>query len=443
MPVDQVERPAKPERLEELPVSQAEGMELLFSLSVKDADVRDVLMALTRGTPFNIVADQTVQGKATVDLKEVTLKQALEAILDPLGLTWKVDGNVIRVTKRGMETRMFKFDYVAARAAYYEYPGPTAPTAVSPAAGPTLPTARAAGVRAYPAAGIDPWADLEKELQSLKSPEGKISINRSAGIIVVTDYPEVLKKVERYLRAVEESVHRQVVIQAEIIEVILSRDRQAGLDWSVLGRLFRATQNLRAGSTMFQIGLLTDKFSLLLDALSRQGQVNILSKPRISVLNNQRAIIRVGTEDVYWRVTVEIEPTTGRRTETTTPQTITVGFVLEVTPQISEDGTVIMHIHPSVTEKTGESVSRLGDRMPIIEAREVDTMVRVKSGQTLVLGGILLDKRDQEISYLPLLSDIPFLGRTLFSRRKVRKQRSELIILITPTIARSAEGDDV
>lgn len=421
----------KGEKLEELPVDQVEKTMMRFSFSVRDADIKDVLMALSKETPFNIVADPAVEGKVTADLKDVTLDQALDVTLKPLGLIYKVEDNLIKVSKptRDMETRTFTVNYVTVSR--------TGTSSVAAAGG-----AGAGGAGSVSSTyTADLWTNIETELKSLVSTEGKISMNKMAGIVMVTDYPDVLERIDEYLKVVESSVHRQVLIQAEIIEVILSDDYQMGLDWSVLTKFnFRAVQNLSVGSNFLQVGVLGEKFSMLLDILSSQGKVNILSNPRISVLNGQKAIIKIGREDVYWKVNAQVEPTTGKRIETTSPQTITVGLVLDVTPQIGEDGTIIMHIHPSISEKTGESQSRLGDTMPIVEVREVDTVVRVENGQSLTIGGILQDKTIENITHTPLLSRIPYVGGHLFKRTKLSKQKSELLILLTPSVAQSTVG---
>jgi MSHA type pilus biogenesis protein MshL len=236
-----------------------------------------------------------------------------------------------------------------------------------------------------------------------------------------------------------------VIINAKIVQVTLSDEHQSGIDWRAIseitplklkgaapgGSVFR--QSLSSGAEIFQFGVSLSNFSLLMDAMSRQGKVDILSNPEIATINNQKAIIKAGREDTYWRITTQVDPMTGQKTETASPQTITVGVVLDVTPQISDNGEIIMNIHPSITERAGESVSRLGDTMPILDVRETDTVVKIKSGETIFIAGLMQNKKTEEKSSVPLISRIPLIGR-LFRRTKEDIEKTELVIFLTPTI---------
>jgi MSHA type pilus biogenesis protein MshL len=289
----------------------------------------------------------------------------------------------------------------------------------------------------------------------------------------VTDYPVSLNKVASYLEMMEGSSQRQVTIQAKIMEVILSNEYRAGINWQVIQGLPRSinlswgltdkagktgypggTTSATSGTTgttagsiatpgafkinpfggTLAIGALGTEVALsdIVQAISEQGDVKILSNPTISTLNNQKAIIRVGDQDVFF-ITGAIA-TQSTVTQTIQPMTIDIGIILDVTPQIAEDGTIIMNIHPSITEKTGEKASPDGKTtFPLLSVRETDTTVRVRDSQTIIIAGLMAEKKEETVIGVPLLKSIPMLGH-LFRYKTENKKNSELVIMITPTL---------
>ena len=242
--------------------------------------------------------------------------------------------------------------------------------------------------------------------------DGKVLINKMAGMVIVTDYPSRLREVEKFLARVEETVQRQVFIEAKIIEVALNDNFQLGVDWRFLPNIMNMgvggfiRQSLTAitdfpATNAIQVGVANTDFNALVDALSTQGKVEVLSSPRVSTLNNQKAIIKAAVEDVYFDVTVAAgtPPIT-----TATPKYITIGVILDVTPQIDADGTIIMDIHPSVTERIRTaSFKDTGQQAPIISVRETQTIVRVREGQTILIAGLMQSKETEQLNGLPCL----------------------------------------
>lgn len=266
-----------------------------------------------------------------------------------------------------------------------------------------------------------------------------------AGIIYVTDYSDNMEKVADFLKDVEKAVRRQVMIQAHIVEVSLDDSYKFGINWTLLvgsgtgesGELFRFSQGLVPipESEVFQIGLSNKKVTALLDAMKTQGQVNVLSSPKISTMNNQRAVIKLTTKEVSW-ITNSILNAEGNTILTyTTPQIDEVGIFLDVTPQIDETGLITMQIHPSISDKRPiDSKSPDGkSSRPIIDVREVDTMVKVSNGQTIVIAGLIVDKINETIRRVPFLGDLPLLGN-LFKQTVQEKRKSELVLLLTPYV---------
>jgi type II secretory pathway component GspD/PulD (secretin) len=179
----------------------------------------------------------------------------------------------------------------------------------------------------------------------------------------------------------------------------------------------------------------------IMQAIEEQGDVKILSSPTISTLNNQKAIIRVGNQDVFF-ITGAVA-TQNTVTQTIQPMTIDIGIILDVTPQISPDGTIIMTIHPSITEKTGEKVTPDGKTtFPLLSVRETDTTVKIRDGQTIIIAGLMQEKKEESYIGVPILQSIPLLG-SLFRFKTSVKKNSELVIMITPTLQIGKRVEDL
>ncbi|NWG04047.1 MAG: hypothetical protein HXY44_14435 [Syntrophaceae bacterium] len=511
-------QPPPEEKLKEILVPQMEEAkkipDRLFSLYARDSNVQDVLLAFSKESELNMVIDPELSGKVTIDLKGVTLKEALEAILTPLGWAYRVDGKFIKISRPQMETRMFTLNYIATRR------GGKREVYASTSTGGGLQTSTLPGQQTALSPGgtrsgytdlvsiddMDLWKEIQKGLEAyifgtVEEKEAstekeqvtwtrsdgkgkKLVINRSTGVILVTDYPINLNKVASYLEVMEGSSQRQVTIHAKIMEVILSDEHKEGINWKVIEGLPRST-NLawgltnKAGTTgypgsttgyvggasttggtsatsidtpgLFKIkpygGILAIgaggtevALSDIMQAISEQGDVKILSSPTISTLNNQKAIIRVGNQDVFFITGAVATQTTV--TQIIQPMTIDIGIILDVTPQIAEDGTIIMNIHPSITDKTGEKTTPDGkSTFPLLSIRETDTTVKVRDGQTIIIAGLIQEKNEESYIGVPILDSVPLLGG-LFRYKSNKKRNSELVIMITPTLQVGKKVED-
>lgn len=521
--ISEAQPPLPPEeKLKELLIPQREEEkkipEKLYSLFVRDADVQEVLLAFSKESDLNIVIDPELSGKVTIDLKKVTLEEVLDSILTPLGWTYRTEGKFIKIIKPQLETRFFTLNYVATKRGgkreVYASTGGGTQTALMGQQGGTVTgqTTTGGGARTgysdlISVDELDLWDEIQKGLEAIvfDSAEGKktvseqekmtytkvdekgkkLIINKSTGIICVTDYPVNLNKVASFLEAIEGSSQRQVTIQAKIIEVILNDEHREGINWQVIERLPRfvnlgwgltdkagttgfpgSTTGYLLGATgaettvastistpntftikpfggVFLIGaggtevLLSD----IMEAISQQGEVKVLSNPTISTLNNQKAIIRVGDQDVFF-ITGAVS-TQYTVTQYIQPMTIDIGIILDVTPQIAEDGTIIMNIHPSITERTGEKTAPDGrSTFPLLSVRETDTTVRVRDGQTVIIAGLMQEKTEKTYTGVPGLQSLPLLGG-LFRYRTETKRNSELVIMITPTLQIGRRVEDL
>jgi MSHA biogenesis protein MshL len=520
LPSQKVEaiRPQPPpeEKLKEIVIPQMEEAkkvpESLFSLYARDSNIQDVLLAFSKESELNIVIDPELNGKVTIDLKRVTLREALDSMLTPLGWSYHVDGKFIKVLRPQMETRLFTLNYIATRRTGKREVYTSASsggglqastllgqqTALSPGG------ARTGYTDLISFDEMDLWKDIQKGLETFvfgsaeeneKETPGekekttwarmngkgkKLVINKSTGVILVTDYPGSLNKVASYLETVEGSSQRQVTIQAKIMEVILSDEHKEGINWKVIEGLPRsinlawgltnkagttgypgsttgyATGDTSTGTTINTPGVFKIKpfggvlalggagsevaLSDIMQAISEQGDVKILSSPTISTLNNQKAIIRVGNQDVFFITGAVATQTTV--TQIIQPMTIDIGIILDVTPQIAEDGTIIMNIHPSITDKTGEKTTPDGkSTFPLLSVRETDTTVRVRDGQTIIIAGLMQEKNEESYTGVPVLDSVPLLGG-LFRYKTDKKRNSELVITITPTLQVGKKVED-
>ncbi|GEM_PF-219234 len=279
---------------------------------------------------------------------------------------------------------------------------------------------------------------------------GFVSINKQAGLIIVKDFPEQLLKVAEYLEAVEGSTQRQVYIQAQILEVNLNDEYRLGIDWSTVtpisiihdGLASNPATSLIQGTSNLTYGISNAKLNLVVEALQNQGSVSVLSSPKIATLNNQRAVIKVGTEDVFFVPEVTPATTTTASSTTFQPATVTVGIILDVLPQININGQVMMSINTSISERTGTAVSPDGiNRVPILNVREANNVVLSQNGQTIIIGGLMQDRKTTGTNGVPLLEDLPIFGR-LFQRELETTEKTELVILLTPEVLAGKKIDE-
>ncbi len=431
-----------------------------YSLTLKDTDIRDVLILLSKDSPLPIVAEGAVSGKVSIILENKRLGDVLFAVLRPLGYTAFIENGVIVVSKPKLVTRTFRINYLKDKRTSTSSTNASISAAgsngssTSGSSGNTSSSGASGNVNITTTGTSDFWEEIVKGLEviifgdeggkkdgkagSKSDPLGrKLVVNEMAGLIYVTDSSDNMGNISSFLGDVESAVKRQVLIQAHIVEVSLKDSFSLGLDWKVI--LDKATnwtisQALTPVPTtnVFKMSANGDNFSLLLDAMKEQGHLNMLSSPKISTMNNQRAVIKLTTKEVSW-VTSTLFNKDGNPVQVNTnPQIDEVGIFLDVTPNIDENGVITMQIHPSVSEITGTSISPdKSSSKPIIDVREIDTMVDVRSGQTIVIAGLIVDKLQKTKRSIPLLGDIPYLG-ALFSYIKQERSKSELVILLTP-----------
>lgn len=520
----------------EMPRAVGKPLEQKFDLVVNNAPASQVLMGIVTGTRYSMLIHPDVTGSISVNLKDVTVFEALESIREIYGYEYKVDGSRIYIQPLAMQTRIYKVNYLVGKRVggsdtrvHSGSISSAPPASGTSATGTTSSTS--GGVSSsqdsstiYTSTRNDFWGDLEDSVRTVigcKMPtrsgsgastagggaqagrtvetvsgrgvEGcdggrSVVINPQSGVVLVRAMPAELRDVSTFLSASQLSVERQVILEAKILEVELSDGYQAGVNWAA----FRAGQNARlsggnaspgtvlqrdghlaTGATaidtaagtytspvldalpgvnlvtnpsniggLFGLAFQTSNFAALIQFLETQGNVQVLSSPRIATLNNQKAVLKVGTDEFF---VTNVSTTTTTGTSTTTTPSVTLqpffsGIALDVTPQIDENNIITLHIHPSVSKVTTvNKVVDLGSagsiNLPLASSNisETDSIVRAQDGQIIAIGGLMKQTTNDDRSQLPGVGNVPVLGN-LFRNTSRSTVKRELVILLKPTV---------
>ena len=330
----------------------------------------------------------------------------------------------------------------------------------------------------------DFWSDLVRNLRLMIGAEGgrQIIINPASGVVVVRATARELRDVQQFLDSVQDVSVREVVLEAKVIEVELSDGLQTGINWAAImsqnGHQFTVSQtspqgqggfnnsnllnqpgrsvDLQPGTSpltslpvqtlggAFSLAINATDFTAFIDLLATQGKMHLLSSPRVATLNNQKAVIKAGI-DQFFVTGVSSNTVVGTASATSSNVQLTPffsGVALDVTPQISADGSVLLHIHPTISDVTEQlkniKVGGVDSSLPLAlsQVRESDSVVSAKSGQVIVIGGMMRTTSSDHNYGIPLLGSIPVLGN-LFRSKQRTTVRSELVILLRPVVTTS------
>ncbi len=495
--------------------AQPAATEHRFDLAVNGAPAAQVFMAIVSGTRFSMLVPPEVTGLVSLNLKNVTVREALETIRDLYGYDFTVKGTRIFIQPNTMQTRIFQINYLASRRQGVSDTRVTSssPSVVNPGGSggtgstttvpqPTqqtatpgqLATSSSDSARVQTRNDADFWRDLGSALNTIVgSGDGRsVILNPHSGVVLVKAMPADIRAVENYLKATQLVVERQVMLEAKIVEVQLNESYSTGINWSHFGgsqhrfaygsmapgTTIGATGSLvgtasgfsGSGSTtatvtpgaavgsvaattlgkgFFGLALQTANFASLLSFLETQGDLQVLSSPRVATINNQKAVLKVGTDDYYVTNITTTATTSGSGTITTptiTLQPFFSGVALDVTPQIDDDGNVILHVHPSVTvvqekNKTIDLGTSGQYTLPLASSsiNETDAIVRVQDGYIVAIGGLMSQEQSRDSNGLPGMSNSKGLG-SLFGQRSATMRKRELVVLIKPTIIQNEQS---
>ncbi len=475
-----------------------------FDLAVTNAPAAQVFHAIASGSRYSMLLPPVLPGTVSVNLKDTTVREALDVMRELYGFEYRIDGTRVFVQGAALQTRVFQIAYPSARRS-----GRTETRVVSGSVTGTVGNASGAGGVGAGGSGAaaegsqvstlhdaDFWKELEAALKTLVgTADGRQTVlSPHTGVLVVRAFPRDLREIEGFLRTSRVAIERQVMLEAKIVEVSLKDGFESGINWSAFdrsgnhrfsvgvdpgrlnipGSLGRAAgiptgsvqtaidastspptlipttlgQLLSSplasgGSGALGLAFTTNSFASLLSFLETQGSVQVLSSPRVAATNNQKALLRVGTDD-FFITNISTSTTTTAAGSVTTPtiqtQAFFSGISLDVTPQIDEDHNITLHIRPvvsNVTERTRiVNLGTLGSfTLPLASStiNEADTVVRVQDGVTVAIGGLMSQTQSNDDARVPGAGDVPMLGN-LFKRTNRVLHKRELVFLLRPTV---------
>ncbi|WP_025504368.1 pilus (MSHA type) biogenesis protein MshL [Vibrio parahaemolyticus] len=462
-------------------VSSDNGTSKRFRIQANAVEARSFFASLVKGTEYSVAIHPAVQGNITVNLSDVTLDEVLSVVQNMYGYDVMKSGKVIQVYPAGMRTVTIPVDYLqfkrSGRSLTSIVTGSVTSAGTSNSGGSSdssdssdsnnsnngndSSTTSTGGTRIETITESDFWPMLQQAVANLiGSGKGQsVVVTPQAGVITVRAFPDDIREVREFLGVSQERMQRQVILEAKILEVTLSDGYQQGINWSnlsasignsgsiIVNRPASALPPLDAIGTLLggqtNVTISDGNFEAVLNFMSTQGDLNVLSSPRITAANNQKSVIKVGT-DQYFVTELSSNAGNGENSNAVPEVELTPffsGISLDVTPQIDNKGNVFLHVHPAVIEVTEEmkQLNLGGDfqniQLPLAKSsiRESDSVIRAKDGDVVVIGGLMKQQNVEQVSKVPFLGDVPALGH-LFRNTSNVTQKTELVILLKPTV---------
>lgn len=447
------------------PNKEQDSKDKHFNVEVSNVDAKQFFRGLVKNTPLNIVVDPKVEGSITLHLKNVTIPDVLQAVHNNYGYEYKKTHYGYQIKPRQIETRVFQLNYlnversgksstsvesgqVSRKVSGGDSEGGSSTSSEEEKAGSEVDTTSESHF----------WKEIKQTLTMIIGDKDghKVITNPNSGTLIVKAYPNELDEVSHYIDQIQKDITRQVIINAKVLEIQLSNQYQAGVNWSAFGGKIEQTAVDTSSNPLFGNVLKLsghwggDDLKGAIHLLSKQGNVQVLSSPRVSTLNNQKAVIKVGNDEFF----VTDVSTTTRGGNDNLQQTSDVdltpffsGIALDVTPQINKDGDIILHIHPVVSEVSDNNkeftVNGKKQSLPLAKSkvRESDSIVRAQNGQVVIIGGLMENDTEEQNKGVPFLSKAPGAG-PLFRKTNQEGQKEELIILLKPTVVSNKTLND-
>ncbi len=443
-----------------------------YSVTVRNVPVEQLLFAIARDANLDIDLHQGLAGNVTLNAVNQALPDLLARIARQARLRIEVDGRQVSVRPDTPFLRSYQLDYVNLTRTM----SGTVATSTQIATSGSATTRQAssggssggnASVTQIETRSVNQfWESVASDIRAILDEDGggrrgdaaddrRLLVNRETGVLMVRASGHQHDNIRAYLDQVQVASRRQVMIEATIVEVTLADGYRQGIDWTRLGApgwSVRPRGSNDAGGGIPTLSYLSGQLDVRLELLETFGTVKVLSSPRLSVLNNQTAMLKVVEEVVYFLVdasTTQYDDSKREKTTaTTTPQSVSVGMVMSVTPQVSANGDITLNVRPTISGISGfrddpnPSLGSIPNRVPQIRTREIESVLRLRSGEIGVLGGLMEDKIDYDSGRIPLLGDLPLLGEAV-TRRENAVRRTELLIFLRPLLIEdpSTRGD--
>lgn len=456
------------------------GMETAkrFRIQAKGVEARTFFASLVKSTEYSAAIHPSVTGSLTLNLTDVTLDEVLSVAQDMYGYDIEKRGKVIQVYPAGLRTVTIPVDYLQVKRSGRSLTTITTGTisnsdnsssnssssdsnsSNSSNSSNTSNSTSNGGTEIETTSESDFWPQLEAAVAHLiGSGNGQsVVVTPQASVITVRAYPDEIREVREFLGISQKRLQRQVILEAKIMEVTLSDGYQQGISWSNLSKSIGsggvvidrpggtlppldAISSLLGGQTNVTIS--DGSFEAVLSFMDTQGDLNVLSSPRVTAANNQKAVIKVGTDEYY---VTDLSSAVGSGDNANVAPEVELtpffsGISLDVTPQIDDKGSVFLHVHPAVIEVEEEVKElNLGSTTGVVQLplakssiRESDSVIRARDGDVVVIGGLMKSNTSDVTSKVPFLGDIPALGH-LFRNTNQLTQKTELVILLKPTI---------
>ena len=451
-----------------------------FNISANEEPAREFFNNLVAGTDFGVLVSPDVSGAISISLPNVTIDEVMNAVQEAYGYSVTRSGNIYQVREATAQTRIFTIDYLDVSRA-----GSSSITVSSASSGGGGGSQGGVGGSGGGAAGgvgggnagggsgssgagggssggsggqvstetsTDFWEDIVETLESMIT-DGTVIAQPQVGMIMVTALPQELDRVEEYIAQAQGILSREVTVQVQFLEVILNKGFQSAIDFDTFGGADTAADSandvvgsFNAGGDASMEGIsnplaivtnFTD-FSAVFRLLESRGTTQVLSSPSLKVLNNQKAVFQDGDQEYFQTSSGSNTVSTGQTVSQSSANSLTPffsGISMDITPQISANGSITLHVHPTITTVVEQTKPIAGQQVPLPRSavRELDSVIRAEDGKIVILGGLAYERSVDEVSGIPYAADLPAIGAA-FDQRRRSTVKSEFIILLRPVI---------